>query len=365
VEDLRQPAAQSRRAALVALLLMGWTVLAPAWWWTLATLGVLLVPPLIASLVDVLHKPSEVPLGQHLAFTSRNAARHGLQVLLSIAWLPHEASTARARSCALTGGSSRGGACSSGRPRASSIAAIPIPSRRLFRSMWAAPAIAAAAAAYLQSAQPLALVVAAPVLLLWLVSPALAWRVSRPRAPRVFRLAAEQTVFLRKVARRTWAYFERFVGPADHWLPPDNFQEAPAAMVAHRTSPTNMGLALLADLAAYDFGYLTAGRLIERTGKSLQTMESLERHDGHFYNWYDTQSLQPLAPALRFDGRQRKPRRSSADAAHGVHGSSRRPDRRSASVRRHDRHRAPADRLARAPRSADGRRASPPPRLRL
>jgi cellobiose phosphorylase len=86
------------------------------------------------------------------------------------------------------------------------------------------------------------------------------------------------------------------VGPEDHWLPPDNFQEHPVARVAHRTSPTNMGLALLANLAAYDFGYISAGRLVERTTNALHTMAALERYRGHFYNWYDTQSLQPLLP---------------------------------------------------------------------
>jgi cellobiose phosphorylase len=90
--------------------------------------------------------------------------------------------------------------------------------------------------------------------------------------------------------------FETFVGPADHWLPPDNFQEHPAVTVAHRTSPTNMGLSLLANLAAYDFGYLPAGGLIARTDNALRTMADLTRYRGHFYNWYDTQSLQPLAP---------------------------------------------------------------------
>ena len=67
-------------------------------------------------------------------------------------------------------------------------------------------------------------------------------------------------------------------------------------MVAHRTSPTNMGLALLANLSAYDFGYISAGRFIERTANAFRTMEALERHRGHFYNWYDTQSLKPLLP---------------------------------------------------------------------
>ena len=106
----------------------------------------------------------------------------------------------------------------------------------------------------------------------------------------------DQILFLKKLARKTWAFFETFVGPEDHWLPPDNYQEHSAPVVAHRTSPTNMGLALLANLSAYDFGYITAGQLIERTAKAFHTMEALERHQGHFYNWYDTLSLKPLPP---------------------------------------------------------------------
>ena len=106
----------------------------------------------------------------------------------------------------------------------------------------------------------------------------------------------EQTRFLRRIARKTWAFFETFVGPQDHWLPPDNHQEGRAEALAHRTSPTNMGLALLGNLAAYDFGYIPAGQLLDRTANTLDTMAALERHRGHFYNWYDTQSLQPLPP---------------------------------------------------------------------
>src|SRR4051812_47551526 len=105
-----------------------------------------------------------------------------------------------------------------------------------------------------------------------------------------------QLVFLHTVARKTWAFFEKFVGPDDNWLPPDNFQEHPVAVVAHRTSPTNIGLSLLANLTAYDFGYIAAGELIERTENTLNTMARLDRHQGHFYNWYDTQTLLPLTP---------------------------------------------------------------------
>ena len=126
--------------------------------------------------------------------------------------------------------------------------------------------------------------------------PVVAWWISLPLARREARLTADQTTFLRKLSRKTWAFFETFVGPEDHFLPPDNFQEHPAAVIAHRTSPTNMGLALLANLTAYDFGYIPAGQLIERTANALRTMQVLERYRGHFYNWYDTQSLQPLPP---------------------------------------------------------------------
>jgi len=160
-----------------------------------------------------------------------------------------------------------------------------------------APALAVAAAAWLALMNPAALPVAGPVLLLWLFSPAIAWWISLPLPRREARLSREQTRYLGRIARKTWAYFETFVGPDDHWLPPDNYQEYRAATLAHRTSPTNMGLALLANLAAHDFGYIPTGQLLQRTANALASMAGLERHRGHFYNWYDTQTLRPMHPA--------------------------------------------------------------------
>jgi len=165
-----------------------------------------------------------------------------------------------------------------------------------YQSMWIAPAISIAATGYLAAATPSTLAAAGPILFLWLASPAFAWWIGRPLVRRKARLTAEQVIFLQKISRKTWAFFETLVGAEDHWLPPDNYQEHPVAVVAHRTSPTNMGLSLLANLTAYDFGYIPAGQLIARTTNALQTMAALERHRGHFYNWYDTQSLQPLPP---------------------------------------------------------------------
>ena len=165
-----------------------------------------------------------------------------------------------------------------------------------FGSMWVAPAVAGAAAIHLLVSPPAVLGVAAPMLLLWLASPVVAWWISRPLVRRRATLSAEQTFFLRALSRRIWAFFDHVVGADDHWLPPDNLQEYRIATVAHRTSPTNIGLALLANLSACDFGYIPAGQLLRRTTNTLGTMDRLERYRGHFYNWYDTQTLQPLHP---------------------------------------------------------------------
>ena len=99
-----------------------------------------------------------------------------------------------------------------------------------------------------------------------------------------------------EVARKTWLYFETLAGPEDNWLPPDNLQEDRAPRVAHRTSPTNMGMGLLSTLAAHDLGLLPADAMVERLDRTLTTVEGLERHEGHLLNWYDTQNLSPLLP---------------------------------------------------------------------
>ena len=131
---------------------------------------------------------------------------------------------------------------------------------------------------------------------LWFISPVLSWIISRPFAPRASEISPEQTVFLRKVARRTWRFFEVFVNDQENWLPPDNFQEVPFPVIASRTSPTNIGLCLLANLTAYDFGYIPVGEVIRRSRLTIETMEKMEKYRGHLYNWYDTRSLKPLRP---------------------------------------------------------------------
>ena len=138
---------------------------------------------------------------------------------------------------------------------------------------------------------------AAPFAVLWLASPAVAHWVSAP--PRVVGRspASERDArLLRLTARRTWRFFETFVTPADHMLPPDNYQEDPTPVVAHRTSPTNLGLYLLSVVSARDFGWIGTGDAIDRLEATLATMAGLARFRGHFYNWYDTSDLRPLEP---------------------------------------------------------------------
>ena len=284
-------------AALTLLLLLGWTVLSPPWLWTLAVIGIILIPPWMASFLDLFQKPGDMLLRQHLAAAVRSAGRHSAQAAFTLACLPYEAFfslDAIGRTVWRMWVTHRRLLewNPSGNPDRNSRTDL----AASWRTMWIAPVLATAAVIYLTLSRPAALAVAGPILGLWFASPAIAWWISRPLARRETRLTADQTLFLRKLSRKTWAFFETFVGPEDHWLPPDNYQEHPAPVVGHRTSPTNMGLALLANLSAYDFGYIPAGQLIERTANAFHTMEALERHRGHFYNWYDTQSLKPLPP---------------------------------------------------------------------
>jgi cyclic beta-1,2-glucan synthetase len=135
-----------------------------------------------------------------------------------------------------------------------------------------------------------------PLLLAWFVSPEVAYQISRPWRAEICPLSEKERQELRNLARRTWFYFEQFVGPEDHWLPPDHFQEWPRGQVAHRTSPTNVGFMLLCTQAAHDFGYIGPRGLALRLKNAFATMERLEQVRGHFLNWYDTRTLKPLPP---------------------------------------------------------------------
>ena len=169
----------------------------------------------------------------------------------------------------------------------------PIP---FIKAMLAGPLIALAGLALVALRRPGALLEAVPVLALWAAAPFIAYLLSRPTIALIPALNEADRAFLTEAARKTWKYFEAFMGPEDHGLPPDNFQEIPEPRVAHRTSPTNIGMGLLATLAAHDLGFITKEEMAGKIETMLITMEGLERHEGHLFNWYDTLSLAPLPP---------------------------------------------------------------------
>lgn len=135
-----------------------------------------------------------------------------------------------------------------------------------------------------------------PVCFLWGTSPFLAYALSVPMSYKKEQISEENIQELRIWARRIWAFFEDFVTREESWLPPDNVQIDPPNGVAHRTSPTNIGLAMLSNLAAFELGYQTLDSTLTGIEGSLKTLEKMEKWKGHFYNWYDTLTLHPLHP---------------------------------------------------------------------
>ena len=292
-------------SALTLLLLLGWTALSSPVLWTLSIIGIIFIPSFIAPLMDLLRKPDDLLFRQHLSVVGYSVYDHFVRTLFTVACLPYEAffsldavlrtvwrmlvAHKRLLEWSPSGDADNNAGSARRKSRMNGLTGV-------FPTMWFAPFLAFAALVYSAFYHPTALPAAAPLLVLWFGSPFIAWRISLPFARDEAKLGPDQIVFLQRLSRKTWSFFETFVGPEDHWLPPDNYQEQPVPVVAHRTSPTNIGFALLANLTAHDFGYISMRQLIERTANAFSAMEGLERYHGHFYNWYDTQSLKPLLP---------------------------------------------------------------------
>ena len=283
--------------ALVALLLLGWLLWPPAWVWTVAALSIVLIPACCLSVVSAMRGTGDFTRLQHLEQTIRLAGVGLAQAGLILAFLPYEAHISL-DACWRTVGRMLftrrrmlewKTASEAERDGNHSI-------RGSYRAMAISPVVALSATVALAIVQPDSLYAAAPLLVAWLASPWIAWRLSQPGKANEHPLTVEQVIYLHQVARQTWRFFKTHVGPEDHWLPPDNYQEYPVGTLAHRTSPTNIGMSLLSNLAASDFGYISVGRLLERTRHTFETMEQLERYHGHFLNWYDTLTLLPLYP---------------------------------------------------------------------
>ena len=286
--------------ATVALLLLAWTILPGSpWLWTAAVLAALAFSLYPLALKTLGGPPTQQPWRVFLRVVREDAntalAQTGLQLtfLASQAWervhaigltLVRLAATQRR----LLEWETAAASAERGRHREGA--------RAFVRAMIASPIIALLGLVLVALARPGALPAALPVLALWAVAPFVAHALSQPVPERRLELGPQDRAFLERVARDTWRYFETFMGPEDHGLPADNFQETPEPRVAHRTSPTNIGMGLLATLAAHDLGFIDTDALARKIDATLTTMEGLERHEGHLLNWYDTQSLAALLP---------------------------------------------------------------------
>jgi cyclic beta-1,2-glucan synthetase len=180
---------------------------------------------------------------------------------------------------------------------ASAARSGPLRAATFVREMAFSPAIAIAVAVGVTVLRPGAWLEAAPVLVLWGAAPFIAFLLSRPTTPQQSAVSADDRAYLRTIAQRTWSYFEEFVGAENNFLPPDNIQVSPVLTVAHRTSPTNIGLGLLSTLAAHDLEFIDTPGLLRRIDETLTTVERLDKYEGHLFNWYDTKTLAPLSPA--------------------------------------------------------------------
>ncbi|MEO6668851.1 MAG: glucoamylase family protein, partial [Ferruginibacter sp.] len=283
--------------ALTLLLLLSWIVLPAALFWTIAVSVIIVFPIFVTTLWDTLRKPKDVVLKYHIINSFQNLRDITVKTLFTLICLPYEAfANLKAIVRTLWRMIITRKNLLEWNPSSHVVHADQSSLRISYLLMWIEPALTIVVLAFLAVYSPGRLAIATPVLLMWFIAPFITWYASKPLEKQVAILTSDQNIFLQKLARKTWSFFERFVVAEDNWLPPDNYQEQPVEQIAHRTSPTNIGLSLLANLTAYDFGYITTRQFIERTGNTLNTMQKMERYNGHFYNWYDTESLSPLPP---------------------------------------------------------------------
>ncbi|MEJ7616444.1 MAG: hypothetical protein WKF30_05615 [Pyrinomonadaceae bacterium] len=285
--------------AVVLWLLAAWTVLPGPAFFTLFAVLVLAFPVYAHVTTSLLFHPRGVPWTSHFWSVWGDVRTNTAQVALTITFLPHQAflmtdAIWRTFYRKFVSHKHLLEWVTAAQIERSGAAQTP---HGFLRFMWSAIAISVIAICAVAIVRPSSFLYALPFALCWLASPLIAHAISRRLEPTLRSpLTTDDAREARLLARHTWSYFEAFTGEDDHWLPPDNFQEDPKPIIAHRTSPTNIGLLLLSTVAARDFGYTGTLETVERTELTFAALAKLQRFNGHFLNWYDTQRLEPLQP---------------------------------------------------------------------
>ncbi len=283
----------------LATLIAAWTVpSASAGWWTLLVLASVVVPPAIPVISGLIPRRRGISKRSHLRDVVGDVIVAAAQVMLSLTFLIHQAwlmgdaivrTLARllfTRKHLLEW------------QTAAQVKADREPGLQdFYRQMAGSVGLAVIVGLTVGVVKPECAWIAAPFVVLWLAAPWIARQVSLPGVvSEPIELDDRDVRTLRLIARRTWLFFETFVATNEHGLPPDNFQDAPQPEIAHRTSPTNIGMYLLATVSARDFGWIGTLDMVERLETTLATVTRLERFHGHLFNWYDTRTLQRLEP---------------------------------------------------------------------
>ncbi|MDX2005446.1 MAG: glucoamylase family protein [Meiothermus sp.] len=279
-------------------LLVAWSLpLASSWPWTALVLVSLIVPPLIPALSGLVPRRPGISRRVYVGRIAQGFGLAATEVGLALTLLAHQAwliLDAIGRTLLRLIRQKR---MLEWRTAAQTATQTDTGPSGFYRRMYGGPVLALVAGFGVVMGQTGGWMMALPFLLIWLLSPLVARWISLPQPAALPKpLGETDSLTLRQIARRTWHFFEVFVGPEDHHLPPDNFQEDPKPLVAHRTSPTNIGLYLLSIISARDFGWIGLDETLERLEASLNTLGRLEKFRGQLYNWYDTRDLRVLEP---------------------------------------------------------------------
>lgn len=282
---------------LFLTLLFGWTIFpGSSAFWSLFVVGVIFAPPVLSILTGILRPVSNVPWLTKVWATVYETGLNVFQCLIQISFLVNEAYVMFDAICRTLYRMVRH------RKMLEWVTAAQAETRRVrdllnyIQRMYGSHLLTFASFIILILTGQTANSAAIGYLTLWVSAPIFAYLSGLEIPARKRKLPEHAIPKLHSHARDTWRYFETFVGDESHWLPPDNFQEIPHEMVAHRTSPTNIGFLLLSNIVAYDFGYIGATEFVERTERTMNTLTRLKTFNGHLFNWYDTKTLNPLEP---------------------------------------------------------------------
>ncbi len=281
--------------SLVLFLVLAWTSILPGspFVWTAIALLVLAFP-IYAPFIDAfLRRPADTVSSSYFRHAWEDLKLNALQTGLSVVFLAHQAVVMLDAI-----GRTLWRLFVSKKNRLEWVTAYQAEqgAKDIPHSLWLSMGIGILTLVLISIAEPISWLVALPFTVAWIAAPWIAKAVSTPTRPDRYVLSYDEQQRLRILARRTWRYFDEFLSEEDRWLIPDNYQVKPAQGLARRTSPTNIGLALNAVQVAHDFGYLPRREEVRRLGAMLDAIEGLEKHRGHLYNWYATETGATMHP---------------------------------------------------------------------